>query len=127
MLFFAVCGLIVGAVLGSYLGCAYYRIPRHLSLNGRSFCPGCNTALKSHWNVPVIAFLALRGRAACCGARLSPSYLLLELSSATLLGALTATAFATAGITVALLTLICTAVLVIGGSLALKLVVDARR
>jgi len=87
--FHVVYGALFGAALGSFLGCAAYRLPRRLPLGGRSRCPACGTRLRAAWMVPVVSWIAFGGRARCCGARLSVSYLLLE-SSAVAAGALAA-------------------------------------
>jgi prepilin signal peptidase PulO-like enzyme (type II secretory pathway) len=72
-------GAVLGAATGSFLGCAAYRLPRRISLGGRSACPACCRQLPAHHNLPVLSWLWLRGRSACCGSPLSPSYLLYEL------------------------------------------------
>lgn len=82
-------GALFGAAMGSFLGCAAYRLPRRLSLNGRSHCPSCGVQLKASWNIPLFSWLALRGRTRCCGTPLSPRYLLFEVASA-VVGALVA-------------------------------------
>jgi len=117
-LFYAVAGGLLGAALGSYLGMASWRIPRHQPLSGRSVCPGCGKPVPGYLNLPVLGFLLLRGRAACCGARLSPWYLALELATAGA-GALLGGLFQLWG-------LVAMAVLVVLGSLIWKLVVDRR-
>jgi leader peptidase (prepilin peptidase)/N-methyltransferase len=66
----------------SYLTCATWRIPRRMSLGGRSICPACGVELKARWNIPIFGWLLLRGRTACCGTTLSPRYPLIELASA---------------------------------------------
>lgn len=76
---FALIGFGLGGSVGSFAGCTAWRIPRHLSLRGRSRCPGCGNQVPAWLNVPVLSFLLLQGRAACCGARLARRYLLLEL------------------------------------------------
>jgi leader peptidase (prepilin peptidase)/N-methyltransferase len=89
--FYGLVGGALGAALGSFLGCAWYRIPNRLSLLGRSSCPACSRPIAARWNVPLLGYLLLRGRAACCGARLSASYPLLEgamLATGAFLGAL---------------------------------------
>lgn len=80
------CGLL-GAALGSYLGCAAYRIPNRLSMNRGSFCPGCGKPVPFYLNIPVFAFLVLRGKSACCKSPLSPGYLAYETGTL-VLGAL---------------------------------------
>jgi leader peptidase (prepilin peptidase)/N-methyltransferase len=116
--FYAVAGALLGAALGSYLGSAAWRIPNHHSLNGRSVCPGCGRQVPAYLNLPIVAYLVLRGRAACCGTRLSPWYLLLETA--------TAGVGAAAGAWAHMWGLAALAVVVIGGSLLWKLVVDRR-
>jgi len=73
-------GAAFGASLGSFLGCAAYRLPRRLSLRGRSFCPTCHAPVPVHHNLPLLGFLLLRGRTACCHTRLSRHYLAYEAS-----------------------------------------------
>ncbi|KAG0194110.1 hypothetical protein DFQ28_001246 [Apophysomyces sp. BC1034] len=58
----------------------------------RSACTACGHALRMVENIPLLSFVALRGRCSACGARISWRYPLIELSSA-LLAALSLTAF----------------------------------
>jgi leader peptidase (prepilin peptidase)/N-methyltransferase len=44
-----------------------------------SHCPGCGKPIAGYDNIPVFSYLLLRGRARCCGARMSPRYPLVEL------------------------------------------------
>jgi leader peptidase (prepilin peptidase)/N-methyltransferase len=115
--FYAVCGAVLGACLGSYLGMAVWRIPNRRPLSGRSVCPGCGSPVPSYLNLPIFGFLLLRGRSACCEARLSPWYLLLE-SGVALCGAL-------AGAFGHVWGLIAITLVVVLGSLLWKLVVDS--
>lgn len=71
-------GAALGGALGSFLGCAAYRLPRRLPLSGRSHCPACGVQLRAAWMIPVVSWLAFRGRARCCGERLSAGYLFWE-------------------------------------------------
>lgn len=80
--FLIVFGAVIGACIGSFAGCVAYRLPRRLSLSGRSFCPACTQQVPAWRNLPVVAFLLQRGRAACCGVELRGSYLWLELGGA---------------------------------------------
>ena len=50
----------------------------------RSACPACGHAITAIENVPVVSWLALRGRCSGCGARISPRYPLVELLTAAL-------------------------------------------
>ena len=61
--FAAVCGLIVG----SFLNVVVYRLPRGESLtHPRSRCPSCATQLRAIDNIPVVSWLALRGKCHHC-------------------------------------------------------------
>lgn len=78
-LFLRVLATMLGLVWGSFLNVVIYRVPRGLSVvRPGSQCPGCGTPIKPWDNVPVFGFLLLRGRARCCGAKLSPRYPLVE-------------------------------------------------
>jgi leader peptidase (prepilin peptidase) / N-methyltransferase len=70
---------IVGAIFGSFLNVVAYRLPRGESLSRpRSRCPQCQTAIKPYDNVPVLSWLALRGRCRSCRALISARYPLVE-------------------------------------------------
>jgi leader peptidase (prepilin peptidase) / N-methyltransferase len=45
----------------------------------RSACPHCRAPITALQNIPVISYLALRGRCASCAARISPRYPAIEL------------------------------------------------
>ena len=72
-----------GLIFGSFLNVCIYRIPRRESLTfPASHCTSCGRALSWFENVPVVAWLALRGRCRSCGAPISPMYPLVELATA---------------------------------------------
>jgi leader peptidase (prepilin peptidase) / N-methyltransferase len=74
-----------GLLIGSFLTVVAYRVPRGESVvGGRSHCPVCGVQIAAYDNVPVLSWLLLRGRARCCGARISPRYPLTELATALL-------------------------------------------
>lgn len=52
----------------------------------RSGCPACGHMIRWYENIPVLSYLALRGRCSACGARISPRYPLVELATAALFG-----------------------------------------
>lgn len=69
-----------GLLWGSFLNVVIYRVPREMSVvRPASHCPGCEKPVAPYDNVPVFSYLILRGRARCCGARMSPRYLIVEL------------------------------------------------
>jgi len=69
-----------GLIWGSFLNVVIYRVPRGLSVvRPGSACPACGKPIKPWDNLPVLGFLFLRGKARCCGAKLSPRYPLVEL------------------------------------------------
>jgi leader peptidase (prepilin peptidase)/N-methyltransferase len=67
---FAFIGAVIGASIGSFLACVAYRIPRRISISGRSFCDSCGAVIPGYLNVPLVGFLLLRGRSRCCHERL---------------------------------------------------------
>ena len=77
---------VVGAAVGSFLNVCVYRWPAGLSITSpaRSFCPACKAPIRWYDNLPVIGWLALRGRCRDCGVRISPQYPLVELVTALL-------------------------------------------
>jgi leader peptidase (prepilin peptidase)/N-methyltransferase len=69
----------LGLVFGSFLNVVIHRLPRgeNLAFPG-SRCPACGTPIAARDNVPVLSFLWLRGRARCCGVKVSPRYPIVE-------------------------------------------------
>lgn len=78
--------LLIGACIGSFLNVVIYRMPRGLSIcsPSRSFCPHCSTPIPGRLNLPIISWLWLRGRSACCHQPISPRYCIVELLTALL-------------------------------------------
>src|SRR5205814_3154050 len=78
------CG-VLGLAVGSFLNVVVYRVPRKESVvRPRSHCPNCGTQLADKDNVPVVSWLALRGRCRTCGEPISVRYPLVELATAAL-------------------------------------------
>jgi leader peptidase (prepilin peptidase)/N-methyltransferase len=76
---------VLGAIFGSFFNVVAYRLPRGESLaHPRSRCPGCETPIKPYDNVPIVSWLALRGRCRACGTRISARYPLVEAGTAVL-------------------------------------------
>ena len=99
--------ILFGLMVGSFLNVVILRLPKMLEIEWRrdakeilaetsadldgqqlslsrpaSRCPGCQAPLKPWHNVPVISWLALRGRCASCGMAISSQYPLVELLAA---------------------------------------------
>lgn len=94
-----------GAVVGSFLNVVILRLPRMLEAQWRrdsrdflgleplpavrfdlshpgSHCPACGARIRPWHNIPVLSWLLLRGRAACCGTAISVQYPIVELLGA---------------------------------------------
>jgi leader peptidase (prepilin peptidase)/N-methyltransferase len=107
--FFAGSVFVLGLMIGSFLNVVIYRLPIMLEREWRaqaaefareavasvehepfslamprSACPACKTPIKPSQNIPVISWLALRGRCASCGAPISARYPAVELASGVL-------------------------------------------
>lgn len=85
---FEVGAALLGACVGSFLNVVVWRLqqedPARRSLRGRSHCPHCGTLIPWFRNVPILAWLLLRGRAACCGKAIAVRYPLVEALTAAL-------------------------------------------
>ncbi len=80
---------LIGLCVGSFLNVCAFRIPRDIGIaSPRSFCPACGADIPWYLNLPVLSWLWLRGRAACCGARFSARYPVVELAVGLLFAAL---------------------------------------
>jgi leader peptidase (prepilin peptidase)/N-methyltransferase len=87
---------IFGAIVGSFLGVCAFRVPMGkyeparedlpiittpLSITSprRSFCPRCSHQLKWHHTIPIVSWIALRGRCAFCHASIPARYCAIEI------------------------------------------------
>jgi leader peptidase (prepilin peptidase)/N-methyltransferase len=78
-LFLRVLAVCFGLIWGSFLNVVIYRVPRDMSVvRPASHCPACGKPIRAWDNVPVLGWLLLRGKARCCGAKVSPRYPLVE-------------------------------------------------
>ena len=98
---------VIGLCVGSFLNVVIHRLPKMMErgwadqcaeLAGRepeakprydlmvprSACPSCGHAITALENVPVLSWLALRGRCRACRARISPRYPVVELAAGAL-------------------------------------------
>ncbi len=100
---------VLGLLVGSFLNVVILRLPRMLEQEWRqqahetlgtqppadtgeriglarpaSHCPSCGHRIRAWENIPVVSWLALRGRCSRCGTRISIRYPLVELLTACL-------------------------------------------
>ncbi|MCR4891644.1 MAG: prepilin peptidase [Lachnospiraceae bacterium] len=79
-LYFICLSAMFGAVFGSFLNCAAYRIARNESfLKGRSKCPDCSHTLGPLDLIPVFSWIFSGGKCRYCGKRVSIRYPLTEI------------------------------------------------
>lgn len=77
--FFPIFSFGLGACIGSFLNVCIYRIPEGLSIvHPPSRCGACGTPIPFYRNVPILAWIVLKGKAACCGAPFSIRYPAIE-------------------------------------------------
>ena len=100
---------VIGLLVGSFLNVVIHRLPKMMErqwaaecaeLQGkaddttpterynlmvpRSACPHCGHQIRWHENIPVLSYLALRGRCGQCGAGIGLRYPIVELSTGAL-------------------------------------------
>jgi leader peptidase (prepilin peptidase) / N-methyltransferase len=100
---------LLGLLIGSFLNVVIYRLPKMMErqwaqecaelypqntpaqeqpafnlLTPRSRCPHCGHAITWYENIPVLSYVALRGRCSSCKAGISPRYPLVELATGAL-------------------------------------------
>ncbi|MFF1529288.1 prepilin peptidase [Cellulomonas sp. NPDC058312] len=79
------CSALLGLLVGSFLNVVVWRVPRGESVvSPPSACPACGHRIRSRDNVPVLSWLALRGRCRDCGAPIARRYPLVEAGTALL-------------------------------------------
>lgn len=77
--------MLAGLAFGSFLNVCISRIPRDESVvTPPSHCPACGKRIGWRDNIPIISWLALRGRCRQCGIRISLRYPAVELLTALL-------------------------------------------
>ena len=102
---------ILGLLIGSFLNVVIHRLPRMLEaewaancadlagqpppegkpfnlVRPRSCCPKCQHQIRWYENIPVLSYLALRGKCSQCRATISVRYPLIELATASLFAAI---------------------------------------
>lgn len=78
ILFLVIVAGVLGLLIGSFLNVVAFRVPAKISLLRESRCPHCDTAIKWWQNVPVVSWIALRGKCANCKAPISARYPIVE-------------------------------------------------
>ncbi len=74
---FAVC---LGCCIASFLNVCIWRLPRNESVAWPpSHCPNCNARILWYQNIPVLSWMALRGKCANCHKPISARYTVVEL------------------------------------------------
>ena len=77
---FAVFSFAFGSCIASFLNVCIWRLPRNESVvSPPSHCPSCGASIKWYQNIPIVSWLALRGRCANCRKPISPRYVVVEL------------------------------------------------
>ncbi len=81
--------IVLGLVVGSFANVPIYRWPAGgtVSEPKRSSCPSCGTQIRARDNIPVVSWILLKGRCRTCKAPISPRYLVVEVITGLLFGA----------------------------------------
>ena len=83
--FWLIIYIIYGAVIGSFLNVAVYRLPLGVSVaKGRSYCDSCHHTLQPADLIPVFSWLFLKGRCRYCHQPISGRLPLVEAGNAVL-------------------------------------------
>lgn len=108
-----IAALLFGLAVGSFANVVILRLPEGRSLvHPPSRCPRCGAPIRPWQNVPVLSWLALRGRCAACGEPIAWRYPAVELANGLLWMGLAATG--TPGPRMLFEMLLVTALLVLG-------------
>ncbi|WPO99310.1 A24 family peptidase [Pseudomonas sp. HR96] len=107
---FAVCALILGLLVGSFLNVVIHRLPKMLEREWQtqardilklpeepkgpaynlavphSACPHCGHRIRPWENLPLVSYIALRGRCSSCKAPIGRRYPIVELASGLISG-----------------------------------------
>lgn len=107
---FVLCAALLGLLVGSFLNVVIHRLPQMLKLEWQqqarealdlpepgprttynlvlphSQCPHCGHQIRAWENIPVLSYLALRGKCSSCKAPISKRYPLIEVACALLSG-----------------------------------------
>lgn len=70
--------LVFGTVIGSFLNVVIWRMPRNVSLGGRSHCPNCKNQLSPIELFPLLSYLSTGGKCRQCKKPISARYPAIE-------------------------------------------------
>jgi len=87
MLLPLILSFIFGSLIGSFLNVVILRLPKEQKLTGRSHCPVCRHQLSGLELVPLLSFLALKGKCRACSVPISARYFIIELVTGLLFAA----------------------------------------
>ncbi len=77
---FAVFTFMLGCCIGSFLNVCIWRIPRGESVvTAPSHCPNCGHNIRWYENIPLVSWLALRGKCSGCKQPITIRYFMVEL------------------------------------------------
>lgn len=88
--YYTVICLLLGGIVGSFLNVVIIRLPQDGAsiVFPSSHCPGCQSKLRWHDNIPVISFILLRGKCHSCSMPISWQYPVVEVVMALISAAL---------------------------------------
>ncbi len=73
---------VFGICIGSFLNVCIYRLPESKSIvRPGSMCPNCSTPIRFYDNIPILSYIALRGKCRYCKAAISFRYPVVEFIS----------------------------------------------
>lgn len=82
MTVFLITAAILGSVIGSFLNVVVLRYNTGRGFGGRSSCASCARTLRWFELIPILSFLAQKGRCTACGSKISWQYPLVEIVTA---------------------------------------------
>ncbi|MBU0611914.1 prepilin peptidase [Patescibacteria group bacterium] len=74
----AIIFFVFGTIIGSFLNVVILRYGTQKSFGGRSGCMTCQNKLKWHELIPIVSFIAIKGRCLKCRSKISKQYPLVE-------------------------------------------------
>ena len=76
---------VIGSIVGSFYNVCIYRIPNDLDVVSKSsFCTSCKYKIPFYLNIPIISYILNFGKCKNCKNKISISYLIVEVLTATL-------------------------------------------